>query len=543
MTEKIKQVGIYTRVSTDDQAIDGYSMDAQQEAAMDYINKHEGWQLANVYPDGGYSGKSLDGRPALQRMLSDIALQKLDVVVFWKNSRLTRNVGDLQILLATFAKFDVEVHSLSEGQLVDNANGRLQANMLATFGQFERETISENVTSGMKKRAKLGYPNTKAPLGYKNGVDPETGMKTLLVVPEESKIVEAIFQMYTKGKGYRAIANHLNSLGYQTKRGNQFSTDAVKGILKNPTYVGLNHWGAYKDWEKYRRSKGKAEDEIVVKGKFEAIISEEMWENVQVRMSQATFQPKWKNDGQNILTGVLRCPQCGGPMRASYTTNRLKDGTKKRIRYYSCARSMDKPGSCSANSIQANSVESLVLQRTMEILAFTNFGKDVVKQLEDTIKEKKSEIIEAMGRKETQRTKIIGNMERYSKISKADPDFAPALLRQTENLRNELQALNSEIDELQSQIDGLLVIPTLDTVQSVLELIHKAVLQNRGDMKAIKVLFKVLLDKVTFDKHEKTVKIHYKLNNQIMTQLYDMLEKGETLTGSPFFAGTITFVA
>lgn len=147
-------------------------------------------------------------------------------------------------------------------------------------------------------------------LGYVSSKD-EQGKKILVVEKSEAEIVKYIFQEYSKGKGYRAIANDLNKRGLLTVKSNTFSTVAVKDILKNKTYGGYLEYAKYVNWEEKRR-KGKNPQPIVVEGEHEPIIEKELFDKVQTRLKVAKKQPQWNERGENLLTGLLRCPECGG---------------------------------------------------------------------------------------------------------------------------------------------------------------------------------------------------------------------------------------
>lgn len=222
-------------------------------------------------------------------------------------------------------------------------------------------------------------------LGYRSDRD-ENGMKILTIEPKEAQVVQMIFSKYLEGNGYRAIANTLNKMGYKTVKGNTFSTIAIKDILMNPTYTGMLRYNRYEDWENKRR-KGYNPNYILVEGTHEPIIDKEIFGKVEERIKMESKQPQWTHAGENILTGLLRCPECGGAMAASNTTNKRKDGTKKRIRYYSCANSRNKGATvCHANSIRAEVAESFVLDRLREVIAFPENLNKIIDELNQQIK-------------------------------------------------------------------------------------------------------------------------------------------------------------
>lgn len=130
-----------------------------------------------------------------------------------------------------------------------------------------------------------------------------------------------------EGMGYRHIANHLNRQGYRTVKSNEFSSVAVRDILKNKIYGGYIEYARYEDWDTKRR-RGKNDNPIIVKGHHEPIIDEEMYQKFQDNLKQRSVNPQWNQTGQNVLTGLLKCPKCGSAMAASNVTNTLKGGVK-----------------------------------------------------------------------------------------------------------------------------------------------------------------------------------------------------------------------
>ncbi|WP_270603223.1 recombinase family protein, partial [Clostridium perfringens] len=219
---------------------------------------------------------------------------------------LSRKLADVLKIVELFDKNNVTFKSYSEPFETNTPAGKMQFQMMALIGEFERGTIN-------KKRK-----------------------ETKLVVNEkEAETVRLIFNEYSNGKGYKAITNELNKLGYKTKKGNNFSVGSIKDILTNPVYIGKIRYNVRQDWSEKRR-KNINPNPIIVDGLHDAIISEELWDKVQKILESKKGKPARIYDGEYPLTGILRCPVCGAGMVIMRTTNKLKDGTKKRITYYAC---------------------------------------------------------------------------------------------------------------------------------------------------------------------------------------------------------------
>jgi site-specific DNA recombinase len=254
--------------------------------------------------------------------------------------------------------------------------------MMGAVGELERNTIVDNVKLGLKQRARMGYHNGGACLGYKSvevpGGERKNKKNSIVIVPEEAVVVRKIFELYASGKGLRAIANQLNREGHSTKRGNTFGTDSIREIITNPVYVGIVRYNRFEGWSEKRR-RGKNSNPVLTKGKHEAIVSQELWDKVQTLFDQKSKACPRVYDSDNLLTGLIRCPECGAPMVISRSHYRLKDGTKVAKRYYACGTFKSKGSSvCHANSVRADYAEEYVLSRIKKILKHPRTLADIV---------------------------------------------------------------------------------------------------------------------------------------------------------------------
>ncbi len=374
------RVVIYCRVSTEEQAEEGYSLQAQIDQAKEYCKRTDK-QFVKAYSDKGISGKSTKDRLALNDLLEDCSKDIFDEVVVWKTSRLARNVLDLSQIVDTFQRCSVAFRSLSEPYETSTPQGKLMMNMLASFAEFERTTIIENLKMGMNARARQGYKNGGRMLGYKSkgsGKDSE-----LVIVEDEAKIVRIIFDMYSNGKGYKAISNYLNHQDYKTVKGNPFSTYAVKDILENPTYIGKIRFNRFVDYS-HKRRKGKNEDHILVDGRHEPIIDQLTWDRVRLIQKNKGGKRDTKSRGKFPLTGILRCPVCGAGMVSANSGHTRKDGTRIRHRFYVCGNFHNKGSKvCRSNSVRAETAEQYVYRRIREVLSDDKLLKQMVKKMND----------------------------------------------------------------------------------------------------------------------------------------------------------------
>lgn len=387
-----KLIAIYCRVSTEEQSENGYSIDEQERLLEEWCKKM-GYVIYKCYSDRGISGKNIKDRPALKELLSDAKAGKFDMVISWKINRLSRKLEDVLKIVNLLEKNNITFKSYSEPFETDTPAGRMQFQMMALIGEFERGTIAQNVKMGMIAKAKSGNWCGGRVLGYdlvpNNSPEEEKKGKNKLEINEkEAEIVRFIFNEYSKGKGYKAITNKMNKLGYKTKKGNNFSVGSIRDILTNPVYIGEIRYNVRQNWSEKRR-RNINPNPIRVKGKHEAIIDRELWDKVQLILESKKGKPSRIYDGEYPLTGILRCPKCGAGMVISRTTNTLADGTKKRIAYYCCGNWKNKGTSvCNSNTIRVDKANEHVFKKIEELVSNEAMIKAVVKNINKERKDK-----------------------------------------------------------------------------------------------------------------------------------------------------------
>ncbi|KAA0547543.1 recombinase family protein [Bacillus sp. BGMRC 2118] len=295
------KAALYIRVSTDEQAKEGYSIASQKDRTLKFVES-QGWELHDFYIDDGYSAKNLN-RPEIQRLMKDATEKKFDVVVFYKLDRLIRSVKSLHDLLHLFEDNNVKIKSVTEVFDTTTAMGRFFITLVGAMAEWERDTISERVVENMAKKATLGERNGgRAPFGYriKDG--------QLVIDKKESRLVKEVFRLYMDGKGMRQISLYLQQ--FNVNKGIR----TISRMLDNPVYSGKLRW-----------AKNSKLDEIVSDiPTHEAIIDEEIFEKVQQLRNVRTIEGK-KATSPFPFSGVLRCARCGSSLSG---WNRKAKGTK-----------------------------------------------------------------------------------------------------------------------------------------------------------------------------------------------------------------------
>ena len=514
------RAAIYARVSTEEQSDNGYSIEEQQVLGIEHCKRKE-FEIVGVYADKGVSAKNMN-RLEIQRLISDIKLGKIDVVVAWKISRISRNLKELLEFIDIIDKYNVSIIFISEAIDLTQPSGVLMLQMMGSVAEFERQCISENVYMGMRARAKDGYTNGgNGLLGYnlkkeyegKSSFGKKKSLSTLVINEEEAAVVRKIYELYTSGKGYKAIANELNTTGYRTKRGNLFNVAGIKGILTNPTYMGKVRFGHYRNWDKKRR-RGLNPDEIIVEGRHEAIISEEQFDLVQKIMEIRGGQRAKKHSDMNILSGILRCPECGYGMVLS----RAPLGNGKKRAYYSCGAWKSKGiAACHANSIRLDDANEEVLDRVSQLVSNEKISRKIISKMNRDSKNKFKPLMCEIENVDSRLMKLSNSKRKIFEMLEEDVLSTQEFLERKEELNREEEKLQERKKELEEKIRYLGIGEVnYEEVKNVLKEI-KTYLKST-ETEQLRVLLHLMIDSIviTNTKPRQIQEINIKLNKSLV---------------------------
>lgn len=249
MKPPVRRCALYTRKSSDEGLDQEFnSLDAQREACAAYVKSQsgEGWkELPAVYDDGGFSGGTME-RPALKRLMVDIAAGRIDVVVVYKIDRLSRALADFVRMVEIFDRHAVSFVSVTQAFNTTSSMGRLTLNVLLSFAQFEREVTGERIRDKIAASKKKGmWMGGTLPLGYDK---PVAGSRTLQVNRAEAEQVRHIFTTYLALGSVHVLGRQLRETGHLSKRrttgtgritgGMPFSRGALFHLLRNRLYLG-----------------------------------------------------------------------------------------------------------------------------------------------------------------------------------------------------------------------------------------------------------------------------------------------------------------
>ena len=357
----IMKTAIYTRVSTDDQVREGYSLEVQKEYLINY-SKQQGYESYDIYTDEGISAGSLQ-RPALQKLLKDAKLGKFDLVLVYKIDRFSRKLKDLLELFERLESCGVGFKSVTEPFDTTNAAGKLMFQQLGSFAEFERNRLAERVFPGMLKSVQAGnwHGARYSPFGYTYN----KSAKLLEVNAAEAEIVRLIYRLYLEGKSVFDITEFLNRKKLKTRNAKQFYIKFVSSILSNPIYIGKIVWNKFfydkskKTKKGCRYVKQDPSKVITAKGKQAPLISEQDFYAVQEIMKSRCPKRRRTNPRSYLYTGLLFCDKCNHKLYGRSIVSNHRTGKHKL--WYECSGPRHHFVKCSNRAVKSEDVEPIIL--------------------------------------------------------------------------------------------------------------------------------------------------------------------------------------
>ena len=337
MNNEKKVAGLYIRVSTEDQAREGFSL-PEQEKRLRAMCEYKGYEIYKLYKDAGISAKDMN-RPAFEELLQDIREKKCNTIVVLKLDRLTRSVYDMEFIMKFLEENDAYLDCANEEINTTNSGGKMVARLLTTVSQNEIERTSERTKFGLAGAIKEGHIPGKNPLGYKRDG------KKLVIDPLTKDIVKRIYDLYFEGKSYSNIATIFNQEEVLGKT--NWRDTGILRIISNEIYKG--------DFVSGKTFNKPVYYENVV----EPIVSKELWENCQVQKKKN--QKSYMRTQTYIFLQKLKCPKCGRIL-AGGASHKLK--SDKWYFYYRCE-------DCK-NNIKEDTIEDSVKTLLADILEYDN---------------------------------------------------------------------------------------------------------------------------------------------------------------------------
>lgn len=477
---KLKVV-LYIRVSTQEQANEGYSVGEQTERLKKYVDAMD-WEVVKIFVDPGYSGSNID-RPGLKELIKEVESGDVDKVVVYKLDRLSRSQLDtLYLIEKVFLANGTDFVSMSENFDTSTPFGRAMIGILAVFAQLEREQIKERMTMGKEARAKDGkWGGGLVPIGYDYNKE-----RDLLEINEyEAMQIRELFDLFLKGIPLREIARIFTDKGYTHKYG-EWESYRLRKILLNRDYLG---------YIKFR--------DTYYKANHTPIISEEIFEQAQILLKQRYDQylelNHRKGKQTTYLGGMLYCKHCGG----KYTKTRGGSKPYGPIIYYSCysrckkVKKMIKDPNCKNKNWREDVLDEIVLNEIKKLALDPEYidtlrdAKTVESETPDKSKILKDEI-----------EKIDEQISRFMDLYGIGKFTIEQVSQKIDPLNAKRSALEKELDKLKSErgaIDDDRVNEILSSFEDILE---------RSDLDEIRLLIESLIYYIDLD--DDNIIIHWK---------------------------------
>ena len=527
--------GIYTRVSSQGQVDEGYSLEEQKQLLIEHAAK-QGYTVYDIYTDPGISAKDIVHRPQIQRLINDIEDGRINVVCAWKLSRTFRCLNELTTVMEIMKRNNVFFDFKSEGILdLNTPTGKMQAQILGMVAEMERDSIADNVYMGMAAAAKQGkYIAGTPPYGYDIWRDPNIrrGSQKLVINEEEAAVVRRIFHTFVdENSGYKHICNTLNKEGKRTKQGRAFSIGTISSIIQNPVYCGKIRWGSHRKWSEKRR-KGVTEP-IIAQGTHEPIITEELFEKAQAIRVARGGKCQRKYDCMNILTGILKCPECGAGMVLSRAGS-----SGKKITYYACGAWHNKGTAvCHGNLIPLDDVNTLVLDKISELCNDEMIVRGILKKFNKSRSNRidGAEMDIASVQRQLDRTlRDIRSLQQRFESDDYDMDVQDYKrrikeLRTNENLyKTRLSQLQVEAGQYQSD-----KFYTIEEIRTVFANIRDIL--ARADVIELRTLLHLMIDSITINAKSRkpeniTIKINPVLTNYLCITFEEEAKKASSFS-------------
>lgn len=482
----MKIAAVYIRVSTEDQAREGYSLDAQLKAIKDYARKNNMIVKPNyIFKDEGISGRKAEKRPAFMEMIKQAKSKpkKFDIILVHKFDRFSRNREDSIVYKSLLKKeYEIPVISVSEPLDPDDKMSVIMEAFLEAMAEYYSINLSGEVKKGQIEKHSKGELQSRPSFGY------IVEDNKLVINQKEAEIVKLIFEQYAyENLPMMKIAKNVNALNIKTKNGNRFENRTVYYILNNPVYIG-----------KLKYTPGRRKDTydfddpntILVDGKHEPIINIDLWNQVQMKL---TKNRKWKKPHQHIdenpkhwTKGIVRCKECGCTMVTQGKTKLRCNGYNK--------------GKCSNSStLLISEVYELIIETIKE-----NIKKD--KTIRNIVNFNSRKIIT------DQYTIIINQLQLLKEKEKRIKDAYREGIDTLEEYKENKNIILREQNKLKQKLEGLEKPNDEDKKKEIIEngkKIYEILLNPNISLKQKNEMAHILLNKVEYDPTNNRLELYY----------------------------------
>lgn len=374
-----KRVAGYARVSTDLEEQQS-SYEAQLDYYSTYIKNHEDWIFVGMYSDEGITGTSIKHREGFNQMINDAKQGKMDMIITKSVSRFARNTVDSLCTIRELKQHGVGVYFEKENIDTLDSKGELLITIMSSLAQEESRSISENTIWGKRKsmadgKVSVPYKNF---LGYEKG--PDGGM---VIVPEQAEVVKRIYNLFLQGYSFSYICDELQKNGIKTPAGKEhWERSTIKSILKNEKYKGdaILQKTYTIDFLTKKQAKNNGElPQYTVKDHHPAIISPDVWDQVQVELKKRSAIGASKFTGRYLFSCRIFCGECGG----FYGTKVWHSTSPNRKIVWQCNDKFKGEKICKTPHLSENDIKDAYLKALNQ---FLGLRKEVLNNVQKTIK-------------------------------------------------------------------------------------------------------------------------------------------------------------
>ena len=500
-----RKIAVYARKSKVTES--GKSIEIQKEKCISLACAQFDVKESDIliYEDEGKSGFYAD-RPQYKKLLHDIESNKIKAVICYKIDRISRRTVDLLNLVQQMEQKGISFISVSDRELdTSSRTGKIMISLLSAIAEFERDIIAERITDNLYELAKEGrWLGGECPLGYRSRQDKiivnghKGKVNHLEPVLEEQRAVKRLFELFLQTNSLTGTATILNKEGFKTKKAKEFTNTAVKNILKNPVYAiadadmqsyftsfDVTLWADAKDfdgvrgimaynkteqikemaWEsraldpKYiqRTLRRDIKDWIVAVGKHQGMISGADWLLVQNALSEISqnHSARPKEISKALLSGLVRCSECGGRMFVKSESGRYNpDAT---LRYgYRCDIKYRKKGGCiSSPNIKGHELDSFVINQICNIGIWNNAFYDQLLSTKNTLQLNAQETEKELSAVKKRLLQIEADIQnQVSNLRTAPESIKPAIFKDIEKLGKEQAENQNRMDSIQARRDS-----------------------------------------------------------------------------------------
>ncbi len=347
---------VYARKSTENDEKQALSIESQVKEMLAIAERDE-LNVIEIKKES-HSAKNSGERPVFNELIQDLKDDKFQGVITWATDRLSRNAGDLGILVDLMDRRSLaEIRTFNQ-TFTNSPNDKFLLMILGSQAKLENDNRAINVVRGMKAKCEMGVRPCQTPLGYLNDPIHAKGQKVITLDTERAPYIKKMFEMSASGVAGRKILDWCDANGFKTRKNKPLSLTGLFSMLSNPYYYGKFEWPVGSgNWYNVDH---------------ESIIDKELFDKVQARFAT---RPKFPPSRLNFdFSGVMRCGECGSFIIGERKFKKLSNGTTKLYIYYLCSKYSKR--NCDQKPIN----EDVLVPQLIELIDGVNIDKFLLKK-------------------------------------------------------------------------------------------------------------------------------------------------------------------